>query len=51
MTDQFKPSHLRLGDVLLYRAESMVSRAIRAFDNSEVSHAAIYMGNDRIAKA
>ncbi len=51
MDDRFDPNRLRLGDVLLYRADSWISWAIRTFDNSEVSHAALYLGNDRIAEA
>jgi hypothetical protein len=40
------PPDLRPGDVLLYHRESLLGRVMRAFDGSDVSHAAIFLGDD-----
>lgn len=39
------PAQLHPGDVLLYRGTGVVSRLIRLFDASEVSHSALYLGD------
>jgi len=42
---------LRPGDVLLYRGEGLISWAIRLFDNSEVNHAGLYLGQATVGEA
>src|SRR6266478_220551 len=37
---------LRPGDVLLYYRHSLVGRLIRLFDSADVSHAALYTGQE-----
>jgi hypothetical protein len=39
------------GDVLLFRGDSWISRAIRWFDHSEVNHAAIALDSTQLAEA
>jgi hypothetical protein len=39
------------GDVLLYRGTGFVSRGIQFFDGSELSHAAVYMGDGVVGEA
>jgi len=41
---------LRPGDVLLYHRSSLLGRVMRVFDGSDVSHAALYLG-DGVAEA
>jgi hypothetical protein len=41
---------LSAGDIFLYRTTSMMGRAIRLLDGTEVSHAALYLG-DEVAEA
>ena len=40
--DKLKP-----GDVLLYRGNSRIARAIRYFDGTDVNHAGLYLGKDK----
>lgn len=42
---------LQPGDVLLHKSNSLISRAIRKFDGTEVSHAALYLGQETVAEA
>ena len=42
---------IRPGDVLLFHGRGFVSWAIRAFDGTEVNHAAIAIDEDRLAEA
>lgn len=41
---------LSAGDILLYRTKSLMGRAIRLLDGTEVSHAALFLG-DQVAEA
>jgi uncharacterized protein YycO len=41
-------NELKVGDVLLFKGESWISKAIMWFTNSEWSHVAIYAGDGRI---
>jgi hypothetical protein len=38
------------GDILLYRGENIVAKMIRFIDNSEVSHAGLYLGDSQVAE-
>jgi hypothetical protein len=38
-------------DVLLYRGQGFISRAIQLFDGTDVSHASIYLGNRAVGEA
>lgn len=51
MTGSISADSLVAGDVLLYRANSPISWMIRKLDGTPVSHAALYMGRDRVAEA
>lgn len=43
-------SNLAAGDILLYRTTSLMGRAIRLLDGTEVSHAALFLG-EQVAEA
>lgn len=49
--DSIDKSDLRDGDVILYNGNSWISRAIRFMDGTEVNHAALYLGEGRVAEA
>lgn len=55
MSDTFTIEDLTPGDILLYRAEdgakNWISAMIRKLDGTEVSHAALYMGDGTVAEA
>lgn len=51
MSASIVESALRDADVLLYNADSLVSRAIRLLDGTDVSHASLYLGDDKTAEA
>ena len=51
MTHRFDPRNLQVGDVLLYHSNALISRTICLLDGAKVSHAAIYLGPDRIGEA
>jgi hypothetical protein len=42
---------LLAGDVLLYRGEGWLAKAIRFFDGSEVNHAGLYLGDGTVGEA
>lgn len=44
-------SKTKPGDILLYNGTSYISWIIKKLDNSEVSHAGIYLGNGQIAES
>ena len=44
-------SDLRAGDVLVYQANNLVAKLIRKFDNAEVSHAGLYLGDGQVGEA
>ena len=44
-------SELQPGDVLLYNSDNLVGRLIRAFDDAEVSHAALYLGDGKVGES
>jgi len=44
-------SELRGADVLLYHGNAWISKAIRFFDGSEYSHAALYLGSGSVGEA
>ena len=46
MSESVHVDSLLGGDILLYRTSSLMGRAIRLLDGTEVSHAALYMGDD-----
>ena len=46
-----KSVQLQPGDVLLYRTTTWMGRAIRILDGAEVSHAALFLGDDEVAEA
>jgi len=46
-----KISELRAGDILLYQANNLVAKLIRKFDNAEVSHAGLYLGDGQVGEA
>ena len=50
MTEFSGIDSLSAGDILLYRTKSLMGRAIRLLDGTEVSHAAIFLG-DEVAEA
>ena len=45
------PFELKAADILLYRSDSVVSRAIRFVDDTEVSHAGLYLGDGTVGEA
>lgn len=45
------PADLRAGDIILSNTDALVSMGIRALTVSPVSHASLYLGNDRMAEA
>lgn len=45
------PNKLKKGDIILYSGSDWISRAINLFDNSEYSHASIYMGMENIMES
>lgn len=51
MTEPFNIDELAAGDVLLYRSDTWIARAIRLLDGTEVSHAALYLGNGIVGEA
>ncbi|MBN1640405.1 MAG: hypothetical protein JXA09_04145 [Anaerolineae bacterium] len=51
MSDVVALKDLLPGDVLLYKGTAVISRAIRFFDGTEFSHAALYMGDSQVAEA
>ena len=51
MPETITPAKLREADVLLYHGTSWVSKAIRLFDGTDVSHAALCLGKDGVAEA
>lgn len=44
-------SALLPGDVLLYRGETFLGKAIRLFDGTKVNHAGLYLGNGQVGEA
>jgi hypothetical protein len=46
-----KTQDLKAGDILLYNSDNLVARLIRKFDNAEVSHAGLYLGNGQVGEA
>lgn len=42
---------LKAGDILLYNSDNLVAKLIRKFDDAEVSHAGLYLGNDLVGEA
>ncbi len=44
-------NELQPGDIMLYRGKSMLAKAIRLFDGSDVNHAAICLPNRQIGEA
>jgi len=51
MSDTITILELWDGDVLLYRGTSFISKGIQFFDGTEVSHAALYLGNEQVGEA
>jgi len=51
MVGALRPADLASCDILLYRGRGWISKAIRFFDGSEVSHAALYLGRGMVAEA
>jgi hypothetical protein len=51
MPDAIKRNELYLCDVLLYRGQALISRAIRLFDGTEVSHAGLLISNLQVGEA
>ena len=49
--DKIGGNDLRDGDVMLYNGNSWISKAIRFMDGTEVNHAALYLGEGRVAEA
>ena len=49
--DTIKMHDLAVGDVLLYKGTSFISRAIQFFDGTDFSHAALYLGNGSVGEA
>ncbi|MFP5223245.1 MAG: hypothetical protein ACLGSA_13220 [Acidobacteriota bacterium] len=45
------PGALLPGDVLLYRGETCIAKAIRCFDNTKVNHAGLYLGGGLVGEA
>lgn len=48
-TEGVAPADLSLCDVLLYRGSGLLSKAIRFFDGTDVSHAGLYLGGTDFA--
>lgn len=44
-------SDLKAGDILLYQANNLVAKLIRKFDDAEVSHAGLYLGDSQVGEA
>ena len=44
-------SDLSPGDILLYNADNLVAKLIRKFDNADVSHAGLYLGEGQVGEA
>jgi hypothetical protein len=44
-------SNLQPGDVLLYNSDNLIARLIRSFDDAEVSHAGLYLGDGQVGEA
>ncbi len=51
MCESLNAGELRPGDVILYRGNSFLARAIRFFDGTIVNHAGIYLGGGFISEA
>jgi hypothetical protein len=51
MPNPLGAANLLAADVLLYRGEDWLGKAIRFFDGSEVNHAGLFLGNRDVAEA
>ncbi|MEJ7812572.1 MAG: hypothetical protein WKG32_19325 [Gemmatimonadaceae bacterium] len=51
MSDRIRPTEMQTGDVMLYRGTSWLAKAIRLFDGTDVNHAAIYLGSQRVGES
>lgn len=51
MPELIAPADLAGADVLLYRGEGLLSRAIQLFDGTETSHAGLYLGDGFVGEA
>lgn len=51
MAEPFNIDELAAGDILLYRSNTWIARAIRLLDGTEVSHAGLYLGDGVVAEA
>lgn len=51
MPEVISPDDLAGADVILYRGEGWLSRAIQFFDGTEMSHASLYLGDGFVGEA
>jgi len=51
MDTMLTAGNLAPADVLLYRSDSWIGRAIRFFDDPDVNHAGLYLGDDCVGEA
>lgn len=42
---------LEVGDIILSTTDALISKAIRSFTDSKISHAILYIGNDEVVEA
>lgn len=46
-----RTENLQAGDILLYNSDNLIARLIRKFDDAEVSHAGLYLGEGLVGEA
>ncbi|MCR8666235.1 YiiX/YebB-like N1pC/P60 family cysteine hydrolase [Aestuariibaculum sp. M13] len=51
MSKYITPSSLKIGDVILHEGIGFISDFIKFLDNSNVSHSALYIGNEEVIEA
>jgi hypothetical protein len=51
MSESIGTTELQYGDVFLYRGTSLIGRAIRFFDGTEVNHAGLYVEQEQVGEA